>query len=306
MADNPKDNKAWKQGVVRVVRPCYYKAQSHYAIFIAVNNSRPKEQQVEFTVKGRFFTAPQKGNVYRVTGTMKRDATKDQDYFDVVNSEMELAEQGEDGMVKYLLKEGPSLGDVRAKQLVAAFGSKVIDVLANRPEEFQQKINEGMFPGITPERMEQLVSWARTEGQIAAIKQKLYSLQIGPATVNKIISFFGRRVIEILASDPFQLQKVDGIGWTTADKIAIANGCPKDNPLRIKNGILYIMSQHESEGHTCIKYERLLELSQNLLTVPAAAVLAEAAKLLEEEELCTSSVQPQKYSKKPEIFDIVE
>lgn len=294
------------EGFIFVVGCLFYKAASQYAILKCVNHRKPKDQQVEFVSKGKFFSMPKKGDVYKVRGRMERDEDRKEDYFNVIWSELKLEEQTTQGMIEYLRREGPNVGDIRARELVDNFGSSVLMVLANEPQKVMERKGNGCFDGLTQERLDQLSIWARDQLRVADAKQKLYSLNVGPATVSKIIVFFGTKIIEVLANDPFRLMQIDGIAFLTADKIASANGCKPDNPGRIKNGILFTMQECEKDGHSCMTYEDLIEKSQKLLGVSKTAVTEQCALLLESEELCTSAVQPQKYSRLPHLFDIVE
>ena len=219
---------------------------------------------------------------------------------------MDFKNQTEGALIEYLTREGPNLGDKRARELVQAFGTEVIDTLAFKPELVIAKRREGHFDGLTEERLTQLTEWACAEKSVEKIKQMLYGLGLTPSLINKMIVHFGHQGVAIVKNDPFRFGEVDGIGFATTWKIAKAAGCPKEDPNRIKYGIMHTLLENEGKGHCCMDDKDLVHKSQLLLEVPQKLVEQYLKELIESQKLCSQETNVQSLSQFPDLFDIVE
>ena len=74
----------------------------------------------------------------------------------------------------------------------------------------------------------------------------------------------------VLRADPYQLIRyVKGYGFKKVDKIARAMGTPKDHPGRLAAGLLFIVSDELTSGHTWISRAKLIEKANDLLLLDA-------------------------------------
>lgn len=81
-----------------------------------------------------------------------------------------------------------------------------------------------------------------------------------------LLETFGNSVVGLLRADPYQLIRyIKGYGFKRVDKIARAMGTPKDHPGRIEAGLLYLVSEEVSSGHTWIAGADLLTKANELL-----------------------------------------
>ncbi|MBQ8137100.1 MAG: hypothetical protein IJ174_06670, partial [Clostridia bacterium] len=102
---------------------------------------------------------------------------------------------------------------------------------------------------------------------------------IPPKLSIRIAKRYGERVEEVLRENPYRLvDDVEGIGFMTADKIAVALGLPPASPYRSEAALKYVLQEAAlSGGHTYL---------------PAETLLHEAAALLRcEEELVEASLK---------------
>jgi exodeoxyribonuclease V alpha subunit len=77
---------------------------------------------------------------------------------------------------------------------------------------------------------------------------------------------FGNNVVGVLRSDPYQLIRyVKGYGFKKVDKIARAMGTPKDHPGRIEAGLMYLLDEDISSGHTWTAGAELIDRANELL-----------------------------------------
>jgi exodeoxyribonuclease V alpha subunit len=76
-----------------------------------------------------------------------------------------------------------------------------------------------------------------------------------------------------MTENPFRLARdIRGIGFKTADAIAVRLGIPKTAIIRIRAGISYALSQAMEEGHCGLPTSELLPLAAELLDAPLALV----------------------------------
>ncbi|MEG1641816.1 MAG: ATP-dependent RecD-like DNA helicase [Synergistaceae bacterium] len=176
------------------------------------------------------------------------------------------------GLIKGI---GPSL----AERIVLKFGAETFKILDDDPERLSE------IEGIGEKKLETIkISWIEQRD----IRELLIYLQqygISGTFAVRIYKKYGAESIHILKENPYRLAiDIFRIGFPTADKIAESMGFTKDSPLRIKAGVLYVMTQLVGEGHTYIPIEELSEQTAEILSVPKelAEEGIEAARLAEE------------------------
>ncbi len=84
----------------------------------------------------------------------------------------------------------------------------------------------------------------------------------------KIYKQYGQKVYHILEENPYQIaDDVQGVGFKTADEIAMRIGIHTDSDYRIRSGIFYALLQGVAEGHIYLPEEILLRRTAALLEV---------------------------------------
>ena len=164
-----------------------------------------------------------------------------------------------DGNLKDYLASGlfRGIGPKTAERLVEAFGDALPEVLDNHPE----KLSEVKIKGITPKKMaEFLASWqeARLSRETMLF---LYSHGIVGSTAKRLWSTYGEDTIPKIKENPYLLcEEVWGIGFASADEIAMKLGLPKDSPMRFQAALLYSLQESSfNEGHVYLPKDALLD-----------------------------------------------
>ncbi|MBR5636060.1 MAG: ATP-dependent RecD-like DNA helicase [Pseudobutyrivibrio sp.] len=102
----------------------------------------------------------------------------------------------------------------------------------------------------------------------------------------KIYNRFGNEIYNIIQSNPYKLaDEVSGIGFKTADEIASQVGIKVDSEFRIKGGIMYVLTQGASFGHTYLPEDTLTDMSVDLLKVDADSISAQIMNLAMDKKL---------------------
>ena len=172
------------------------------------------------------------------------------------------------GIEKYLgsgLVKG--IGPKFARLIVDRFGTGTIDVI----ETDIERLNE--VHGIGPKRIAKIrESWEKQKD----IKNVMLFLQghgVSTAFAAKIYREYGKESVSKVQENPYRLaDDIWGIGFKTADGIASRMGYGKDDPRRVRSGILYTLGQLADEGHCFATDEQLLGTAAELLDVGEEAI----------------------------------
>ncbi len=212
----------------------------------------------------------------------------------------------EKGLVELLSNEAPMLGPVKAKQLVAAFGNQTLVTLRTSPGLILEKIG-----GLNLKAVEALSEWSKARQGDAVFRKELYGLGLTTGLINRILSHYKTNVMEQVRADCFALTKITGIGFTTAATVADKLGLPKDDPGRIRAGILYVLEDScQQYGSTCLHHEMLIREACELLELGVALVSAQLVELQKSGEIAISFAGPNKdrhdcpieHALNPELF----
>src|ERR1700719_2823045 len=173
-----------------------------------------------------------------------------------------------DGIEKYL-SSGMirGVGPVYAKKLLRAFGEKVFDVIEATPNRLRE------VDGIGPVRAASiLAAWAEQK-MVREIMVFLHSHGVGTARAVRIFKTYGGDAIQVMTENPYRLARdIRGIGFKTADAIAMKLGIEKTAMVRVRAGISYALTEAMDQGHCGLPTEELVPLAKKLLEVPAELV----------------------------------
>ena len=176
------------------------------------------------------------------------------------------------GIEKYLasgLIRG--IGPVLAKRIVDTFGEETMHVLQHQSGRLRE------VPKLGKAKIEQIrASWHQNESMREnMIFGQTYGISVTKMT--KIVRKYGPDAIAIIKADPYRLcRDIWGIGFATADKIALSVGIPKDSPLRARASISYTLETEAEDGGHCWTWEHDLLLHANELTGIPTEILSQA------------------------------
>ncbi len=190
-----------------------------------------------------------------------------------------------EGIVKFLgsgIIKG--IGPVTAKRIVNHFKLKTLDVIENEIDKLAD------VDGIANKRVEMIRSGWEEHRAIKDVMIFLSSHNISTSHAIKIFSKFGKKSINIVKNDPYQLiYEIHGIGFGTADKIAKDIGYDENAISRIKAGIIYILFESTNEGHVYLPEEEIIEKGEQLLSVDESLIKEGIEQLLAENKIIKDS-----------------
>ena len=136
------------------------------------------------------------------------------------------------------------IGPVLAKRIVAKFGAATIDVLTKDPERLRQVEGVGAVKLAEIRR-----SWAEHQ-DVRDLIMFLQEHNVSTSLATKIHRQYGDRSFTVLKTNPYQLSlDIWGVGFKTADQIALKLGLDPGSLERVKAYILYILEKDNEQGH---------------------------------------------------------
>ena len=163
------------------------------------------------------------------------------------------------------------VGKVLAKRIVDTFGEKTLDVLSRQSARLAEvpKLGKAKIATIRE-------SWRANETMREnMIFGQTYGISIGKMA--KIVRKYGPDAIAIVKSDPYMLcRDIWGIGFATADKIALSTGIPENSMLRARASVSYTLETEAEDGGHCWTFENDLVMHANELTGIPVEILSEA------------------------------
>src|SRR5712671_1436372 len=86
---------------------------------------------------------------------------------------------------------------------------------------------------------------------------------------------YGADAVQVMSENPYRLARdIRGIGFKTADAIAMKLGIEKTAMIRVRAGISFALTEAMDEGHCGLPTDELMPLAEKLLEVPIDLVRA--------------------------------
>ena len=174
----------------------------------------------------------------------------------------------------------PGIGRVYANKIVDAFGTDTFRVLSEESAKLRS------VPGIGRKRAAAIkLAWdgKRTERELYIFLQ---TYGVSPGQCVKLVKQYGAQAKAVLTTEPYRVaREIEGIGFKTADRIAINLGFANDAPPRLEAGILFAMESLQEEGHTAYNEAMLRDLAAGMLDSSADLVAARIEALVAARQL---------------------
>ena len=174
----------------------------------------------------------------------------------------------------------PGIGKAYAHKIVDALGTDTFRVLSEESAKLRD------IPGIGKKRataIKQAWDEKRTERELYIFLQ---TYGVTPGQCAKLVKHYGAQAKPILLEQPYKVaREIDGIGFKTADRIAINLGFANDAPPRLDAGLLYALETLQEEGHTAYREADLIDYAAALLETESRFLEARIAALVTHQAL---------------------
>jgi exodeoxyribonuclease V alpha subunit len=160
------------------------------------------------------------------------------------------------------------IGPVYARKLVRAFGTQVFDVIEAEPHRLRE------VAGIGPKSADGIAAGWADQRAIREIMIFLHANGVGTSRAVRIYKTYGADAVRLISEDPYRLARdIRGIGFKTADAVAMKLGIEKTAMIRARAGISFALTEALDEGHCGLPRDELLPLAAKLLEIPDTIVL---------------------------------
>ena len=180
-----------------------------------------------------------------------------------VESFEEKAPEDEEAIERYLGSGAiRGIGLALAARIVRRFKADTFRIIEEEPERLAE------VKGISERKAMEIADQVNEKRDL---RQAMIFLQQYGITMNlavKVYQQYGQEVYGIIRENPDRLaDDIEGVGFRTADEIAVRVGIRMDSDFRIRSGILYVLLQASTEGHTYLPEEELTRRTGQLLEV---------------------------------------
>lgn len=175
----------------------------------------------------------------------------------------EVIVPSKEGIIAYLSSgQIKGIGPVMAERIFDTFGMKTLDVLDKEPERLVE------IRGINRAKLEKITqSYLENRGA----RDVVAFLTPHGITAKRAVQFYreyGNKAMDMVQNHPYRLCEIDGIGFRTADRIALNMGVSRLSPERVDEGILYTLKEQEGKGHLCIRKNKFIRECMKTLDTP--------------------------------------
>lgn len=175
----------------------------------------------------------------------------------------EILPNSKEALIKYLSNGMiPFVGEKVARKIVEEFGENTLEILEKNPQKLLS------IEGIGRKKYKKI--YEALEKNLNARKILLYfsSYNISPNLALKIYKEYGDKSIDVIKENPYVLiEDIGGIGFKKADQIALSFGIKKDSEERIIQGLKYVLSRANLNGHTYLPLDILVKNANKLLEI---------------------------------------
>lgn len=258
-------------GYIRRIR--YYSESSHYIVALL-----EVEEDTELLTMNGYMSNFNDYDKYAFYGDFEIHPKYGQqfklDHYEVILS------TDEEEIIKYLsspLFKG--VGPTLAKNIVDQLGKETLTLIK------EDKHNLDLVKAMTKAKRDLIYDVLTSQDYDQEVMQFFMGHGISMRYIGIIQETYQDKTLEVLQNHPYQLiEDIDGIGFKTADELALKTGGTLDNPDRLKAGIIYSIKQScFSSGSTYVLYEEIKKAFHKIIFQIEDDVFDEYLQLLIEE-----------------------
>ena len=179
----------------------------------------------------------------------------------------------------------PGIGPAIAARIVDKFGADTLEIFATQPMRLAE------VKGISKKKAEVMGEAYNALSELRELMLFLESHGISGGYAAKVQAVYGGSSITRIKENPYTLANdVTGIGFKTADRIAMGLGLERDCEERITAGLVYTLQSASNVGHTCVPEEVLIKEACRALVIDSEPVQDVFNRLMERDMLRTEEV----------------
>ncbi len=228
---------------------------------------RCDEKEVPITVVGHFGQMTI-GEYYELHGEWVQHANYGRQF--KVSRWAQIYPHSLAGILRYL-KSGiiRGIGDKTAERILTHFGHATLEILDKDPDRLLE------IPKIGRKKKQDILKSWNERKRFREAEIFLSTHGISPTFISKIVRIYGERAPQLIQEDPYRLARdIAGIGFLSADQIAMNLGTPADSPMRIRAALTHQLEVAEENGHCFQTRPQLRDALAVLLKLPQVSIEA--------------------------------
>jgi exodeoxyribonuclease V alpha subunit len=194
-------------------------------------------------VEGESIFHPQYGDQIRVSSITAVEPTDAQD------------------MERYLASGAiVGIGAGLAKRIVKKFGDDTFRIMDEEPERLAE------VKGISEAGALRIAEQFAKKHELRNAMVYLQKFGISNALAVKIYSYYGEKMYSVIRDNPYRLaEDITGVGFKSADEIAMRAGLSPDDDFRVRAALFYTLSQSTGSGHVYLPESELCEKTAEMI-----------------------------------------
>ena len=224
--------------------------------FKAVGYCLPTSNKVRYRMEGKWSKNPKHGIQFEV------------ERFE------EVIPATKEGIITYLsCGQIKGIGKKTAEKIFEAFGEDTLAVLDQDPRKLLT------IRGISEKKLKKIIDSYLANRGARDIITFLSPFGISPNRAIKLYQIYEDETMDIVRNHPYMLCEISGIGFRTADKIAMSVGLDPRAPERLDEALIYTLTEAETRGHLCLEKHDFLKSCRKMLSTDGVTeqILADRA-----------------------------
>ena len=160
------------------------------------------------------------------------------------------------------------IGPKLAERIVNQFGEQTLAVIELEPARLTS------VSGISAHKRDLIVRGWEAQREIREIMIFLQGYEVSPGLATRIYHQYGAQSLGVIRENPYTLERdIHGVGFKTADALAVKLGLPRDSLPRLMTGVKHVLSEAaSSDGHCYLPRDTLVTRAAALLETPPEAI----------------------------------
>lgn len=238
--------------MIALYRPCEKildKSGNRVTQVKAVGYCLPTADNLRYEIQGHWSKNPKHGVQYEV------------------ESYEEVIVPSKEGIIAYLSSgQIKGIGPKMAERIFDAFGLNTLNVLDHEPEKLLT------ISGISKTKLKKICDSYLANRGARDVVAFLASHGITPNRAVQLYREYGNETMEIVKNHPYRLCEIAGIGFRSADQIAMNMGFAKVSAERVDEGLMFTLTEAEGKGHLCMEKKDFVKTAMKILDTPELTI----------------------------------
>lgn len=217
-------------------------------------------------VKAVGYCLPTADNLrYEIQGHWRKNPKHGVQY--EVESYEEVIVPSKEGIIAYLSSgQIKGIGPKMAERIFDAFGLNTLNVLDHEPEKLLT------ISGISKTKLKKICDSYLANRGARDVVAFLAPHGITPNRAVQLYREYGNETMEIVKNHPYRLCEIAGIGFRSADQIAMNMGFAKVSAERVDEGLMFTLTEAEGKGHLCMEKKDFVKTAMKILDTPELTI----------------------------------